>query len=66
MERVTDGKASKGNVFTEKVVDGRVSKGDVFTEKLQIERLPRATFLQKSHGWKGFQVQPIYRKGLRG
>ena len=42
-----DGKASKGNVFTEKVTDGKASKHDVFTEKLWMERLPSVTYLQK-------------------
>ena len=42
-----DGKASKGNIFTEMVTDGRASKCDIFTEKLQIERLLSVTYLQK-------------------
>ena len=43
-----DGKASKGNVFTDKVADRRAFKGDIFTERLWMKRLPSATtYLQK-------------------
>ena len=50
-EKVTDGNASKHNVFTEKVADGNASKHDITTE---------------SHGWKCFQVWCDYRKQPRG
>ena len=80
-EKVMDGNASKCNIFTEMVADGRASKHDIFTKKSPVEMLPRATYLQKwlqmegvpsttylqkSHGWKRFQAQHMYRKGPRG
>ena len=34
-------------VFTDMVTDGRASKGNIFTEKSQMERLPSMTYLQK-------------------
>ena len=46
-EMVMDGRASKGDIFTEMVMDRRASKGNVFTEKSWMERLPSTTYLQK-------------------
>ena len=34
----------------------------IIQKRLQMERLPRVMYLQKGHGWKGFQGQHFYRK----
>ena len=40
-------KGFQGQHFYRNGTDGRASKGNIFTEKLWMERLPRATYLQK-------------------
>ena len=46
-QKVANGSASKGDIFTKMVADGRGSKCNIFTEKSQMEVLPSATYLQK-------------------
>ena len=53
------GKSIKSRYYQKIIKKGlqmeRLPRATYLQKRLQMEGLPRATYLQKSHGWKGFQ-----------
>ena len=56
---VADGRASKGNVFTEMVADGRASEGNVFTKKVMDGKASQCDlFAERAKGPRWDWVSP--------